>query len=146
MISVKIMGKISLYSLLKWIACVGYGSTVGYLAITAAEIPPGLTDNSSYQNFGIIVGAIVGLSICIIAHILYLIWKRRTKSERQGFLFVLCIATGVVIGFVSSYIVHVSADSYGLTDASMSAIVIGSLIPAIVGGLLPAVILMIIEH
>ena len=141
-----IVKKFTLVTLLKWIASIGYGVITGYLATTAAEFPPGITDNLSYQNFSIITGAITGLSLCVVAHIFYLIWIRQTKSKGNSFVYVLYIVTGTLIGFLSSYIVHISADSYGLINANVAAIIIGSLIPAIIGGSLPAGILKLIDY
>ena len=129
--------------LVRLVACVIYGVLVGYLAITAAQAPPGVSDNSSYQNFGITTGAIVGLSFFIVGHIIHLLLKKQIKWERADFL--LHVVIGVAIGFTSSFIVHLSADSYGLIDANMTTIIIGSVIPAIFGGALPAVVLSLVK-
>jgi hypothetical protein len=139
----KNLNGLTLGFIFRLMACVLYGLLVGYLAITAAKTPPGFVDNSSYQNFGIIVGAIVGLSFFIFAHIIHILLKRRAKSELPDFL--LHIVTGVMIGFVSSFIVHLSANSYGFINANRLAIIIGSVIPAVIGGGLPAIVLSLIR-
>jgi hypothetical protein len=131
---------------MRWIICVGYGALVGFVATTSAEFPLNLTDNENYQNFGIIAGSIVGFSICLIAHVLYAIWNRREKSLGNRFIIFLCAVTGALIGLLSSLIVQVSADSFGLINASIGMIVIGCLIPAVIGGIVPAETLMLIKY
>ena len=132
--------------LLVCLACVGYGVLVGFLSITSSEAPPGMTDNTSYQNFGIVTGSVVGVSTYAIAQIVYLIWKSRIKSGGVGLVYTVSITTGMVIGFLSSWIVHISADSYGLINARMNVIILGILESTVMGGLIPAVSLMLFSR
>ncbi len=138
--------KVPFASLIRWILCIGYGALVGFIATTSAEFPLNLTDNESYQNFGIIAGSIVGFTICLTAHILYLLWKRSGKSQDNRFIIFLCAGTGSLIGLFSSLIVQVSANSFGMINASVGMIAIGCLISAVVGGVVPAETLMLTRY
>jgi len=124
----------------------GYGALVGFIATTSAVFPLNLTDNESYQNFGIIAGSIVGFTICLAAHILFVLWKWREKSQENRFIIFLCAGTGSLIGLISSLIVQVSANSFGLINASVGMIVIGCSISAIIGGVVPAETLMLTRY
>ncbi|OGN88005.1 MAG: hypothetical protein A2Z74_07355 [Chloroflexi bacterium RBG_13_46_9] len=119
---------------------------VGYVATTSAEFPINLTDNASYQNFGIIAGSIVGFIICLAAHIFYTLRKRSEKSLGNRFIMFLCAGTGSLIGLFSSLIVQVSANSFGMINASVGMIVIGCSISAIIGGVVPAETLMLTRY
>jgi hypothetical protein len=130
----------------RWLACAVYGVIVGYLAIMSADAPVGVIDNSSYQNFAIIFGAVFGLAMCAVAHGIYLVWKRHSKPKRVDPVFVISITTGVIIGFATTFIVHVSADSFGMTNARMGVAITGSIVAAVIGGLLPTVALLLIGH
>ena len=140
------MKKISGVSVFRWLVCIGYGAMIGFFAITSADLGPGKTDNANYQNFGIIAGAAIGLGFCLIAHVIYWLTKDRIDAHRVGFLFNLSIFTGIAIGFLSSYIVHISASSYGMIMAKTNVIIVATIIPAIVGGLVPAVTLFIFKY
>jgi hypothetical protein len=143
---VKFKGRtIPLSAFFRWIICVGYGALVGFIATTTAKFPLNLTDNASYQNFGILTGAIVGFVICLFAHLLYA-WRRLTQTRLNRFVFVLCVTTGALIGLVSSFIVQVFADSFGLIDASVGIILIGCSIPTIIGAVVPAEMLMLTRY
>ncbi len=131
---------------MRWLVCIGYGAMIGFFAITSAELGPGKTDNANYQNFGIIAGAAIGLGFCMIAHVIYWLMKERFHAHRVGFLFTLSIFTGVAIGFLSSFIVHISAPSYGMIIAKTGVIIIATIIPAIVGGLVPTVTLLLFKY
>ncbi len=138
--------KIPFAALMRWILCIGYGALVGFAATTSAEFPLNLKDNESYQNFGIIAGSAVGFTICLAAHILYFLRKRNEKSPGNRFIILLCAATGSLIGLISSFIVQVSANSFGLVNASIGMIVIGCSISAVIGGIVPAETLMLIKY
>ena len=139
------MKKISGAAIFRWIVCVGYGAMIGFFAITSADLGPGKTDNAAYQNFALIIGAAIGLVFCLIAHIIYRLTKGRFRAHQVGFVFALSITTGISIGLLSSYIVHISAPSYGMITAKTSVIIVATLISAIIGGLAPAVALFIFK-
>ena len=131
---------------MRWILCIGYGAITGFIATTSAEFPLNMTDNESYQNFGIMAGAIVGFVICLAAHIFNFLWKRSGKSQGNRFVIFLSAVTGSLIGLFSSLIVQISANSFGMINASVGMIAIGCLISAIIGGVVPAETLMLTRY
>lgn len=139
------MRKINAGLILQLFLCAGYGALVGYLAITSAELPPGKVSNREYQNFGLIAGAAIGLGVYLLGKLIYRYMKKRVQSHREGFIYAVSIASGAAIGFLSSFIVHISAGSFGLINAGATVIIVGSLLPAFIGALIPAVGLMFIR-
>ncbi len=131
----------------RWIACAVYGLMVGYLASLSADAPNGMVqDTRAYQNFGLIVGAGTGLALCLLAHLVYVLWKRFSRPVRFDPSAILSIVTGIIIGFTATFIVHRSANSFGLLNASIGIAVTGSIFAAVIGGLLPAVTLWIMGN
>jgi len=124
--------KFGLYLLL--LISIGYGIVVGYLSTLGVKRPSNVVDiNSyllSYQNFAIIVGVIVGFITCLSGYIVY---KFLTKSNRGKTLFVLGGSAGAIIGFVSPFIVCISANSFGLINSGSAIMITNSIVPAFVG-------------
>ena len=141
----KIMRKILLSSILLWICCIGYGALVGMLSSTSAKYPESRLENISYQNFAIYAGAITGVSICFLTNVVYWLTKKRLVKHQNGFVFLLSVITGSLIGLLASLIVHTSAYKYGMINANIAIIIIGTLVPAVIGGLIPAIALLIVK-
>jgi|GEM_PF-2667633 len=139
------MRKIPTGFLAKLILCAGYGALAGYLAMTSAELPPGMESNGAYANFALIAGALTGLGVCLLGYAVYLLAKKGLQNHLKGFEFTIFLLSGVLTGFLASYIVHVSADAYGLVQARSLVVIVGSIIPAFIGGLIPAVTLLIVR-
>ena len=139
------MQKITFGAVSRWLVCLGYGAMVGFVAITSAEVPANKIDNLAYQNFGLLAGAGIGLGLCLLGHLVYRLAKNSFHAHPKGFLFTISIATGAAIGFLASYIVHISAGSYGMIPAKTSVMVVLSIIPAVFGGIIPAIALLLVK-
>jgi hypothetical protein len=128
-------------------ACLAYGMIVSYLSITAAKQPEVLIlDNSAYQNFALIVGASIGLITFLLSAMVYSIRDAQSDTGWNPFVSVLCIISGIFLGFASAFVVHISASNYGFIDSSLSSTIIDSSIAALFGGSGGFLVAMILQN
>ena len=129
-----------------FLAFIGYGITASFLSINDAVQPTILKlDNSGYQNFAIAVGAMTGFFIPLLAISSYYLLDKYQMVRWFWTIFLLCVLSGFLVGFIGSYIVHISADSYGLLNGSMGTIIFNSVIAGLFGGCLGWVISIILQ-
>ncbi len=126
--------------------CAGYGALAGFLSIDSAKQPDFHVDVLPYHNFTIAAGAGVGLVVFGIAYVIYLQMKRLQKTESWGFFTRFNLVTGIILGFASSFIVHISAAGFGLINAPMVQIILESGIAAFLGGFLGLAIAMVLNE
>ncbi len=115
----------------------GLGLVIGTIASSAQKIQNGKLSPVPYQDFGLYAGAIVGLSICLVALVCYLVLTRYILHRQWfnlGLFFLFCILAGAIIGSVTSYWVVTSAGSFGMAERAGSGVVTDSIISAVVGG------------
>jgi hypothetical protein len=119
------------------IGSAGLGIVIGIVASSYQNISNGKMSPIPYQNFGIYIGAIVGLSTCLAAFISYLfltrfILHRRWFNLRLFLLF--CFVAGAIISVLTQYLIVSSAGAYGFQERTGNVIVIDGIISAVVGG------------
>jgi hypothetical protein len=126
--------------------CAGYSALAGFLSIGSNSQPDFTVDELPYQNFSIAAGAGIGLAVFGIAYARYRLLKRKGKTESWGFFIRFNLVTGIILGFASSFIVHISAAGFGLINAPMVQIILESGIAAFLGGCLGFAIAMVLNE
>ncbi|MEN8614281.1 hypothetical protein ABFB09_03210 [Dehalogenimonas sp. THU2] len=113
----------------------GFGGAVGYLSAMGAEQPLIRIDPLPYQNFAIAAGGGIGLVVFILAFAFYYLKQRNNKGEGWNFTLILGSICGAAIGAITSYVVLVSAESYGLIGSSVGKTIFETVVPSVVGGI-----------
>ena len=129
-----------------FLAFIGYGMIASFLSINDALQPTIMVlDNSGYQNFALVVGAATGFIVPLVAISSYYVLNKYHRVKWFWTIFLLCVLSGFLVGFIGSYMVHVSADSYGLLNGSTGTIIFNSVVAGLFGGCLGWVISIILQ-
>ena len=131
-----------------FLAAIGYGIIVSFLSINGVKQPSILVlDNTDYQNFAILIGAITGFGISTIGISLYYLLDKYDRANWYGLPLLFCSVSGILIGPTGCGVVNFSADSYGLINGSMGTFLVEGSISALFGGCLGwAVSIVVQEH
>jgi hypothetical protein len=117
-----------------FLAAIGYGMIVSFLSINGARQPPiQVLDNTGYQNFAIMTGAITGflVSLSTITYYYYLV--KFNRANWYAFPLLLCVLSGILIGLLGSGIVNYSAHSFGLVNGSTVTVLFDGFVSALFG-------------
>lgn len=98
---------------------VGLGMLIGVFVSDNAQTISGFGDPAAFQNFGLATGAIVGVSIALLAMLCYLALVRLTKRREMrhiGLHIWVGGIAGAAITLISYCIVTRSAETYGIVE------------------------------
>jgi hypothetical protein len=100
----------------------GLGAAAGVFAFGNQQTGS-IPDPTSYQNFSVFAGIILGLVICLLAALLYFLTGKLLRHKRfhYGLYMVFAGLAGMSIGVGTDVTVMLSASSFGVTEHATTA-------------------------
>jgi len=115
----------------------GLGMLVGVFTSVQTEALDGRFDPTGFQNYGLAVGAVVGVAVALLAMLFFLGFTRVTgKTELLHFRLYVWVAgiAGAIVTIATFCIVTSSASRFGIVERTGTAAIVDGVISALIGG------------
>ena len=124
------------------LASSGLGMTTG-IFVYGNQQTAYIIDPTPFQNFALYAGALIGLTICIIAIVLFFIVRKLLHHVGFHYRFFLVFSgvAGMAIGLATYAVINLSATSYGIREhATGLALVLEGASFGVFGGVVGVVV------